>query len=479
MLFNSIEFAIFLPIVFLLFWSLKKQKLHFQNLILLIAGYVFYGWWNWRFLSLIVISSFVDYYTGLKIADSDSKKKKKQFLILSIITNIGFLSFFKYYNFFIDSFIDLSENFGFQANIHSLNIILPVGISFYTFQTMSYTLDIYNGKMNPTKDILAFFTYVSFFPQLVAGPIERAKALLPQFLEKRKFNYLQAAGGMRQILWGLFKKMVIADNIAGNVNLIFAQEESLPGSVLFMGSVFFAFQIYCDFSGYSDIALGTAKLFGFKLSTNFALPYFSRNISEFWSRWHISLSTWFRDYVYIPLGGNRSGKAMQIRNSIITFTLSGLWHGANWTFVFWGLIHGLLYIPVILLGKKKKTGIIAQNSFFPSIKDLVLLISTFLGVTLAWIFFRADSISQAFSYLMHLFSNKWINPFDKIGDIDRNAYLWISLLVLIEWIQRKKEYTADIAYLNKYIRHAIYVVFIFILMVFGYSGENAFIYFQF
>ena len=348
MLFNSFTFVIFLPTVFLLYWFVFNKNLKLQNFFLLIVSYIFYGWWDWRFLSLIFISSMVDYIVGLSIYKTDDSSKRKRLLLISMFVNLGFLGFFKYYNFFADSLIDLFSNFSISLHPRTLNIILPVGISFYTFQTMSYTLDIYRKKMEPTNDIIAFFAFVSFFPQLVAGPIERAKNLLPQFMKKRKFDYETATDGLRQILWGLLKKIIIADSCAHVVDYIFANYQFYNGSVLLMGVIFFAFQIYGDFSGYSDIAIGSAKLFGFDLMRNFAYPYFSRNIAEFWRRWHISLSTWFRDYVYIPLGGSYVNKWKRIRNIIITFTVSGFWHGANWTFIFWGFLNGIYYIPIII-----------------------------------------------------------------------------------------------------------------------------------
>jgi len=325
MLFNSIEFAIFLPIVFILYWFVTNRDLRVQNLLLLVASYVFYGWWDYRFLSLIVFSSIVDYSIGLQMSKTDAQNKRKLLLFASLCVNLGLLGFFKYYNFFIDSFVDAFTFFGHSINPDRLNIILPVGISFYTFQTLSYTIDVYKRKLEPTKDILSFFAFVSFFPQLVAGPIERATNL----------------DGMRQILWGLFKKVAIADNCAVFVNLIFANSADHSGSTLFIGAILFAFQIYCDFSGYSDIAIGTARLFGFNLMKNFAFPYFSRDIAEFWRRWHISLSTWFRDYLYIPLGGSRGSNYVKIRNTFIIFIVSGFWHGANWTFIVWGFLNAL------------------------------------------------------------------------------------------------------------------------------------------
>ena len=359
MLFNSVTFAVFLPIVFLLYWFIFQRKFKIQNILLVVASYFFYGWWDWRFLSLLILSSLTDFVIGIKISSQLKKEKRavtspKFWLIVSLVTNLGILGFFKYFNFFIESFVSLLAQFGISQSYATLNIILPVGISFYTFQTLSYTIDIYRRKIEPTKDIVSFFAFVSFFPQLVAGPIERATNLLPQFNKKRIFDYEKAVVGMRQILWGLFKKIVIADNCAVYVNMVFENPQDQTGSTLLLGAIFFAFQIYGDFSGYSDIAIGTARLFGFNLMQNFAFPYFTRDIAEFWRCWHISLTTWFRDYLYIPLGGSRVSKTKLVRNTFIIFIVSGFWHGANWTFIVWGAFHALLFLPLILLNQNRK-----------------------------------------------------------------------------------------------------------------------------
>ena len=477
MLFNSADFAIFLPIVFIIYWFVVNKNLKLQNLMILMASYVFYGWWDWRFLSLIFISSIIDYTIGLSLNKSKSKNRRKLLLSISLIANIGLLGFFKYFNFFIDSFIDLSTAFGFSINSRSLNIILPVGISFYTFQTLSYTIDIYRYKIEPTKDIIAFFAFVSFFPQLVAGPIERAAHLLPQFEKKRFFDYDKAVDGLRQILWGLFKKIVIADSCARNVDFIFANYNSLSGSVLLLGTIYFAFQIYGDFSGYSDIAIGTAKLFSFDLMQNFAYPYFSRDIAEFWRRWHISLSTWFRDYVYIPLGGSYCNKVKRIRNILITFTVSGFWHGANWTFIFWGFLNGLYYIPLMLLNRQKNhTGIVSQNKFLPSIKESCQILSTFFITLIAWVFFRADNIQHAINYLTHMFS---VSLFVLPTSQRRNIIL-IIILLIAEWVQRDKKHPLqfDIIKLPSSIRCGLYYLLIFLIFYFVGASQE-FIYFQF
>ena len=396
MLFNSIDFAIFLPVVFVLYWYVANKNLKLQNLLIVVASYVFYGWWDWRFLSLILISTIVDYTVGLKLKSENNKTKRKALLWTSILVNLGFLGYFKYYNFFIDNFVAAFSFFGSEIKPNSLNIILPVGISFYTFQTLSYTIDVYKRKLEPTKNFIAFSAFVSFFPQLVAGPIERAKNLLPQFYQKRSFDYPKAVDGMRQILWGLFKKIVIADNCAEVVNLIFNNSTDYSGATLALGAIFFAFQIYGDFSGYSDIAIGTSRLFGFNLMRNFAFPYFSRDIAEFWRRWHISLSTWFRDYLYIPLGGSRGGNWMKIRNIFIIFLVSGFWHGANWTFIVWGAINAIYFLPLILThNNRNHIEIVAKGKSLPDIKEVLFILTTFGFTVFAWIFFRAENISHA------------------------------------------------------------------------------------
>ena len=379
MLFNSLDFAIFLPIVFLLYWFVAQKNLKLQNALIVVASYVFYGWWDWRFLSLIIFSTVVDYLIGQRLRTEDKQSKRKVLLWTSIIVNLGFLGFFKYYNFFLENFVDAFSLFGMQINANSLNIILPVGISFYTFQTLSYTIDVYRKKLEPTKDFMAFSAFVCFFPQLVAGPIERATNLLPQFYKKRTFEYHKAVDGMRQILWGLFKKVVIADNCAEFANQIFNNSADMNGSTLVLGAIFFTFQIYGDFSGYSDIAIGTSRLFGFDLKQNFATPYFSRDIAEFWRRWHISLSTWFRDYLYIPLGGSRGGTWMKVRNTFAIFLVSGFWHGANWTFIIWGALNAIYFLPLLLTNNNRKNlGVVAEGKTITLFRELFAMLTTFM-----------------------------------------------------------------------------------------------------
>ncbi len=479
MLFNSFEYALFLPIVFILYWFVVNKNLKAQNFLLLVVSYVFYGWWDWRFLSLIAFSSLVDYIAGLKIESSEKQSTRRLFLTISLITNLGFLGVFKYFNFFSQSLADGFAQMDYTLHPITLDVVLPVGISFYTFQTMSYSIDVYRKKLKPTKDIIAFFAYVSFFPQLVAGPIERATNLLPQFQKKRIFTYEQGATGMRQILWGLFKKMVIADNCAVMVDQIFDNHETLPSSVLIMGSIYFALQIYGDFSGYSDIAIGTARLFGFNLMTNFRTPYFSRDMAEFWRRWHISLSTWFRDYVYIPLGGSRVNNWRAIQNTFIIFIVSGFWHGANWTFIAWGAINAIYFIPLLLTGyNRKNVGTVAENRHLPSPKEIIQMAFTFALTCLAWVFFRAENITEAYSYL----SNMVTQPFlpDNFYYFHPKYIFIIAVWGLLEWfvfrhdnaLERIKNYTP-------WLRRPGYFVLGSITFLFMVNEAQSFIYFQF
>jgi D-alanyl-lipoteichoic acid acyltransferase DltB (MBOAT superfamily) len=476
MLFNSVIFIVFISAVFPLYWLLKNKR-NLQNFFILVVSYIFYAWWDWRFLSLIIISSFLDYSVGIYLERVHSNSKKNLLLLLSIFINIGFLWFFKYYNFFVDQFIDAFKLFGINLHARTLNIILPVGISFYTFQTLSYTIDVYKSKLKPTYDIISFFAYVSFFPQLVAGPIERAKNLLPQFYVKREFNYKIAKDGLRQILWGLFKKVVIADGAARTVDLVFDQYTSLPASTLLIGIIFFSFQIYCDFSGYSDIAIGLAKLLGFRLMQNFNYPYFSRDIAEFWRRWHISLSTWFRDYLYIPIGGSKGSKFNKIRNIFIIFIVSGFWHGANWTFIIWGALNALFFLP-LLLTKRNRTNIeiVAKGKLFPSIQDSFRILSTFLLTTFAWIFFRSDNLKEALGYIKHLFDKSIFSPAVNVGSV---FYLLIIGFIIIEWFQREKEHALDINFIkSKFVRWGVYYS-LCILIFYFFNYQESFIYFQF
>ena len=484
MLFNSIEFAIFLPIVFLLYWfvfdrfiSKSKWQLRLQNAFVVVASYVFYGWWDWRFLLLIAFTSFCSWGSGILIGKADSKKKAKTWMWINIVLNLGILALFKYYDFFVSEFAEL---FHISTDGLLLKVILPVGISFYTFQALSYSIDVYRGKIEPTKDIVAFFAFISFFPQLVAGPIERATNLLPQFLKKREFNYDNAVDGMRQILWGLFKKIVVADNCAVYVDQVFSTYTEQTGSTLLLAAIFFTFQIYGDFSGYSDIAIGTAKLFGVKLMRNFNVPYFSRDIAEFWRRWHISLTTWFRDYVYIPLGGSRVSKAKVVRNTFIIFLVSGFWHGANWTFIAWGAYHAILFLPLILTGKNRKyTNQVAEGRWLPSLKEIGQMLLTFFLAVIGWIIFRAETIGQAWGFICGIFDRSLLS----LPWIDSMTYMLpmpfiLLLFVLMEWIGRNKNCPLQLNCFSKAMRWSMYVLFVVLIFVFGTTSET-FIYFQF
>lgn len=469
MLFNTVDFGIFLPLVLFMYWILFSKKLVLQNIFIVVVSYLFYAFWDWRFLGLIMISSLIDYYVGQQLVKTDVKSKKKWLLFFSLSVNLGMLCYFKYANFFIEAFQDTFRIFGTNFNEHSLNIILPVGISFYTFQTLSYTIDVYRNRIAPTNNIVAFFAFVSFFSQLVAGPIERAKNLLPQFEKERVFNYAKSVDGLRLILLGLFKKMVIADNCAIIVNDLFASYADHSGSTLLFGAVFFAFQIYGDFSGYSDIAIGTARLLGFDLMKNFNFPYLSRNLSEFWRRWHISLSTWFRDYVYIPLGGSKTSKLKQIRNIFIVFLVSGFWHGANYTFIAWGAFHALLFIPLIL---RKKNQILEHKFNLNTILNIAV---TFFLVVIGWVFFRAETMSHAIAYLEIVFSKSLFT----VPRVTRLGTLLLFLYIIAEWVQRNRNHLLDISYVkSKAVRYSIYYVLILVILYFAGVTEP-FIYFQF
>ena len=473
MLFNSLEFFIFLPTVFFLYWFVFEKNLKAQNALVLISSYVFYGWWDWRFLALIASSTIVDYVIGISIYATNNKKNKKLLLWFSIVFNLGLLGFFKYYNFFIDSWIDLVSILGYlMQSTWTLKVILPVGISFYTFQTMSYSLDIYFKKLKPTNDFISFASFVSFFPQLVAGPIERASNLLPQILINRKFFYNQGVQGLRLIIWGMFKKVAIADSLGLRVDYIFENYTVFNGPVLILGLLYFSFQIYCDFSGYSDIARGTAKLFGFEIMSNFKFPYFSRNIGEFWRRWHISLSTWFRDYLYIPLGGSRKGRWLSLRNIFTIFIISGFWHGANWTFIIWGLIHSLFYIPLFLFGNNKRytTNIVAYDKLFPSIIEVFQMGITFLSVMIAWVFFRSETVLDSINYLKYMISNEGANS----SDFFYFGIFYVLVILILDWLYKTIEYSNIIN--NRFV---LYLIIFLLLIMTNFSREINFIYFQF
>ena len=490
MLFNTLDFAIFVPIVFLLYWFVFNRHLELQNSFIVVASYFFYGWWDWKFLILITITSLCSWGSGLWIASIRNKIREEKKIhrwsvwitTSNIVLNLLILCFFKYYNFFVQNFVDAFSLFGKNIPVNSLKIILPVGISFYTFQALSYTIDVYRKKVEPTKDLAAFFGYISFFPLLVAGPIERATSLLHQFYHKRVFDYKKSVDGLQQILWGLFKKVVIADNCANVADTIFNGSADLSGSTLVVGALFFAFQIYGDFSGYSDIAIGTARLFGFNAMRNFAFPYFSRDIAEFWRRWHISLTTWFRDYLYIPLGGSRCSTIKKIRNTFIIFLISGFWHGADWTFIIWGGLHALFFLPLLLTKKNRKNiETVAHGRILPSLKEFIQMGTTFAMVVFAWIFFRADNIEHAWSMICQIFSFSLFSV-PRFGGMSYalTTVVFIVIFMIMEWLGRNDQYAIEktVMLLNKPLRYLIY--YAIAISIFWFSGqEQQFIYFQF
>lgn len=483
MLFNSLDFAVFLPLVFLAYWAIPARRVGRRNALLLAASYVFYGWWDWRFLGLLAGSSAVDYAVGRALGRTAAPQRRRAWLGLSLLVNLGVLFVFKYFGFFVDAFAGSFSVLGYPVAGGGLGLVLPVGISFYTFQTLSYTLDVYRGTLPPTRDPVAFFAYVSFFPQLVAGPIERAGRLLPQFRTRHAFDYDEALLGVQLFCWGLFKKVVVADGCGRIVDLIFADYGDYSGSTLLLGAVLFSFQIYGDFSGYSDMALGTARLFGFRLQTNFAYPYFARDIGEFWRRWHLSLTQYFRDYVYIPLGGSRRGLRITVRNVFVVFLVSGLWHGANWTFVVWGLIHFLLYLPALLRGRNRRfLGDAAVGRGFPSVGELLRMAVTFATVTLAWVFFRSADVAAAVAYLRRMLTaDPLAVPYVYgVGKVQAGlCLLMVAVLVVIEWRGRTGEYPLlPVRSRRPVVAWSVCLALAVVAFLLG-QQEQAFIYFQF
>ncbi|HEX8550275.1 MAG TPA: MBOAT family O-acyltransferase [Abditibacteriaceae bacterium] len=474
MTFTTPTFLIFLAITFLSYWSLPRRA---QNWLILAASLLFYGWWDWRFLFLLFFNAGIDYYAALKIAETEDARKRKTWLLVSLVSNLGVLGFFKYFNFFADSFARAGATIGLNSDPIVLRVILPVGISFFTFQALSYTIDVYRKQMHPVRDMVAYFGFICFFPHMVAGPIQRATHLLVQFEHKREWNAELAADGVRQMLWGVFKKMVIADNLAKIVNEAYGNIGSASGWQLLIATYAFAFQIYCDFSGYTDIAIGCARLFGFDMTRNFAYPYFSRSIPEFWRRWHISLSTWFREYLYIPLGGNRVPTWRKHFNVLVVFLASGLWHGANWTFIVWGLIHGLLFLLPIWGRDDKTDAPPGGERRFPTLRDGLAMLATFHLVCFAWIFFRAASVGEAFQIIqrigLDLFSGQWSKP------PGTGALVLIAVLLTIEWVQRAKRHPLEIQTWPRPARWALYYAVVLLVLVRAELGYTPFIYFQF
>ena len=477
MLFNSLGFALFLPVVFLIYWLLRRS-LRWQNFFVLAASYFFYGCWDWRFLVLIAFTSAISYISGLMIARLP-RGHARWMMWGNVVVNLLILGVFKYYDFFVQSFADLF--LGGCSDGLLLHLVLPVGISFYTFQALSYTIDVYRMTVQPTRDVVAFFAYVSFFPQLVAGPIERASSLLPQFTATRRFNYALAVDGLRQMLWGFFKKMVVADTCALYVDRVFADYQQYTGSTLLLAAILFSIQIYGDFSGYSDIAIGCAKLFGIRLRRNFNVPYFSRDIAEFWRRWHISLTSWFRDYVYIPLGGSRVGRGRIVFNTFVIFLLSGLWHGANWTFVAWGAYHAFLFMPLILLGRNRRhLDTVAEGRLLPSWFEAVEMLITFILAAIGWVIFRSESISDAISYLYAIFAQGLFAAPLSVA-VPKYGILLIALplLLVVEWLNRDKEHSFARQPRRRWMRWVGYMLLIFIIVCYMQTSEMPFIYFQF
>lgn len=474
MLFNSTEFLLFLPIVFGLYWLLRR-KLLWQNLFVVAASYLFYGWWDWRFLLLIAFTTGCSYLSGIL----QRERPLRWVMCGNIVLNLTILGLFKYYDFFVQSFADAF--LGGDTHGLLLKVVLPVGISFYTFQALSYTIDVYRRTLQPTRDAVAFFAYVSFFPQLVAGPIERATSLLPQFTQRRTFSYPVAVDGLRQMLWGFFKKLVVADNCAVYVDLVFEHPDLYNGTSMLLAAMLFSIQIYGDFSGYSDIAIGCAKLFGIRLRTNFRTPYFSRDIAEFWRRWHISLTTWFRDYLYIPLGGSRVKPARVVLNTFIIFLVSGLWHGANWTFLAWGFFHALLFLPLILGGRNRRyTDTVAAGRSLPTLREAGQMLLTFLLATAGWVLFRSDSIADAWTFFARLFDQLFSGGPMTTSPIDAWIVgLSILLVAVVEWVNRDADHPFARMPRRRWVRWGAYVLLCSAIGFFMVTREMPFIYFQF
>ena len=484
MLFNSLEFLIFLPIVFCLYWIVFRS-LKWQNMFVVVVSYIFYGWWNKTFLFLIAFTTLCSYLSGIFVYNDIQKgniRSAKLYAIANVVVNLSILGVYKYYDFFVGSFVGAFSSLGLVLHPSTLNLILPVGISFYTFQALSYTIDVYKGKIPATKDAVAFFAYISFFPQLVAGPIERATSLLPQFQKVRTFRYDYAVEGCRQMLWGFFKKIVIADNCATYANIAFDNYNECGSHSLILGAIFFAFQIYGDFSGYSSIAIGCAKLFGISLRANFRVPYFSRDIAEFWRRWHISLNKWFVDYVYIPLGGSRVSKPKVVRNIFVIFLLSGLWHGANWTYVSWGFFHACLFIPLIITCSNKRFIGDFSSKPLPSLREGLGMLMTFILATIGWIIFRAQTIGDAWGYMKGILAlrpngSSFVSAFETLWLIGL-----IFMMLIVEWVNRNSAFDLQIVPQNKMVRNTLYVLLIagiYISYMLSIEDDNTFIYFQF
>jgi alginate O-acetyltransferase complex protein AlgI len=480
MLFTSITFVIFFSLFFLLYWFVFNRELKLQNLLLLAASYLFYAWWDWRFLLLLIASSILNYFLGIGIYNSKHEKRRSFLLWIGLLQGLGSLLFFKYFNFFVKSIVTAFTAFNIKPDVYTLNIILPLGISFYTFRTLSYLLDIKYGKIKPSTDWVEFFCYVSFFPCVISGPIDRPKTLIPQLARKRVFDYAQATDGLRQILWGLFKKIVIADNCAVFTSDVFEHYKTLPASSLLFGAFLSLIQVYADFSGYSDIAIGLSNLIGFKITRNFNTPFFAQNIADFWRRWHISLTSWLTDYVFTPLSISFRdwGKAGLILAILINFTIIGIWHGANWTFILFGFLNGCYYIPLILRGTLNKKKKIATDRTLPALLNMA---GTFILVMFTFIFFRADNLTQAFDYYHRLFSRSLFSAPVIIEKVNTAATLvCIVIMFTAEWLQRDKQHALQIDFIKKFpLRAVIYYGLIFIILTFTATRNTDFIYFKF
>lgn len=477
MLFNSLPFAVFLPLVFLVYWAVSGRGTKLQNLVVLAASCVFYGYWDWRFLVLLLAGTAVDFLAARGMGKMPDSGRRRFLFWFVVVFNLGLLGFFKYFGFFLDSLGGLLGMLGMKANLPALGVLLPVGISFYTFKKLSYVIDVHNRRIEPTGDAVAFFAFVTFFPQILAGPIDRATTLLPQFMRRREFDDGLVSDGMRQILAGFLKKVVIADNLLPVVNDLFGNHGQQDGISLVIGVFFAAMQLYCDFSGYSDIAIGVGKLFGFRQMQNFAFPYFSRDIAEFWRRWHISLSTWLRDYLYVPLCGSKPSRPRKALFIVVTFTLCGLWHGPTWRYVFWGFLHGLYFLPMTLKKRYPRfIGTPAKGRLLPTVKEAWAMFATFLITSFAWVFFLGDSFGQAFGILGRMVTHPFLA-------LDYSSYLPLLgaclLLLVLEWLQREKEFFLQVEGFPRAVRWVIYFASILILMVFGAFGSTEFIYTQF
>lgn len=478
MIFTSLDFALFLPVVFILYWFIFNRSGKSQNILLLLAGLFFYGYADWRFLFLIVGNALLNYFIGIQIAESKKENIQRRYLWTGVIINLGVLGFFKYFNFFYDNFVDLINLFGFQANHSTLMILLPLGISFFTFQTLGYIIDVYNEEIDPTRDLLAFTTYVLYFPKLLAGPIERAQKFLPQIATKRVFDKVMASDGLRQILWGLFAKVVIADNLATITDGIYSDYYNQSTSALITGTFYYMMQIYCDFAGYSNIAIGVSKLFGIRLMVNFATPFFSTNISDFWKKWHISLTSWLMDYVFTPLSFilRRQKKWGLFLSIMITFILVGFWHGAKWTFIIFGILQGLYFLPMVIKGSVNSSSTLDGNKLLPSLKDFLKMVGLFILINLTVVFFRADDAAQAFGYIINIFASSGTTS------LDPKQVLWIPVILLFlafEWVTRDKEHALQLENRSVFLRWSLYLLFGFIVVLAYDNNPVDFIYLQF